>query len=186
MPLIRSVDVREDLSPDVDVKTLARSGPGSYAKSDKKMIEKGLFDFERGKDRRGPVPVMAVATLPTGRDGSETAKLVVIGGSTFVNNMYVNLLGNKDLFLNTVNWLAGEEKLISIRPKEKQLYPFSFLFLTDRQMRIIFLTTVVIQPALVLIIGLIVYVRRRIRGIEEGMRHNITIFLLLFSLDITG
>jgi len=164
MPLIRSVEVREDLHPDLDVKTLARSGPESYAKTDKMMIEKGLLDFERGKDRKGPVPVMAVATLPVEGESSEAARVAVFGGSTFVNNLYVNLLENKDLFLNTINWLVGEEKLISIRPKEKQLYPFSFLFLTDKQMRIIFWTTVIIQPGLVLFVGLIVYVRRRIRG----------------------
>jgi ABC-type uncharacterized transport system involved in gliding motility auxiliary subunit len=164
MPLIRSVEVREDLHPDLDVKTLARSGPESYAKTDKMMIEKGLLDFEGGKDRKGPVPVMAVATLPVGGESSEAARVAVFGGSTFVNNLYVNLLENKDLFLNTINWLVGEEKLISIRPKEKQLYPFSFLFLTDKQMRIIFWTTVIIQPGLVLFVGLIVYVRRRIRG----------------------
>ena len=164
MPLIRSVDVREDLNPTVDVKTMARSGPESYAKTDRAMIERGHFDFEMGKDRKGPVPVMAVVTIPAGREGGAQGRIVVFGGSAFVNNLYVTLLGNKDLFLNTVNWMVGEETLISIRPKEKQAYPFSFLFLTDKQMRIIFWTSVIIQPTLVLFVGLIIYVRRRIRG----------------------
>jgi len=165
MPLIQSVDVNVDLNIYGDVIVLARSGPGSYAKTDKTMIERGLLSFDRVKDRKGPVPVIAIATLPSKKDSSETTRIAVFGGSTFVNNMYVNLLGNKDLFLNIVNWLVGEEKLISIRPKGKQqLYPFSFLFLTDRQMRIIFWTTVVIQPTLILMIGLIIYVRRRIKG----------------------
>jgi ABC-type uncharacterized transport system involved in gliding motility auxiliary subunit len=164
MPLVRSVDVKEELNPEVDVKTLARSGPESYAKTDRKMIEEGHLDFEKGKDRKGPVPVMTVATIPAAREGSEAARIAVFGGSTFASNLYVNLLGNKDLFLNTVNWLVGEEKLISIRPKEKQVYPFSFFFLTDSQMRIIFWTSVIIQPVLVLFIGLIIYARRRIRG----------------------
>ena len=164
MPLIRSVDIREDLNPEVDVKVLARSGSESYAKTDRKMIEQGHLDFEKGKDKRGPVPVIAVATLPAMDEKTEAARIAVFGGSLFVNNMYVNLLGNKDLFLNTVNWLVGEEKLISIRPKEKQVYPFSFFFLTDKQMRIIFWTSVIVQPTLVLLIGLVIYVRRRVRG----------------------
>ena len=164
MPLIRSVDVREDLNPAVDVKTISRSGPESYAKTDRAMIERGSFDFERGKDRKGPVPVMAVVTIPAEGGGREQGRIVVFGGSAFVNNLYVTLLGNKDLFLNTVNWMVGEETLISIRPKEKQAYPFSFLFLTDNQMRIIFWTSVVVQPVLVLFIGLVIYIRRKIRG----------------------
>jgi ABC-type uncharacterized transport system involved in gliding motility auxiliary subunit len=165
MPLIQSVDVNVDPTLYSDIIVLAKSSPGSYAKTDRTMIEKGILSFDREKDRKGPVPVIAIAALPSKKDSSETTRIAVFGGSMFVNNMYVNLLGNKDLFLNTVNWLVGEEKLISIRPKGKQqLYPFSFLFLTDRQMHIIFWTSVVIQPALIFIIGLIVYVRRRIRG----------------------
>lgn len=164
MPLTRSVDIKEDINPEIEVKTLARSGPESYAKIDRGMIERGHLYFEKGKDRKGPIPVMAVGTFLTGEESGEIARIAVIGCSNFVNNMYINLLGNKDLILNTINWLVGEEKLISVRPQEKQLYPFSFLFLTDRQMRIIFWVTVVIQPSLLLIIGIVIYVRRRIRG----------------------
>jgi len=164
MPLIRSVDVREDLNPEVEVKTLARTDPGSYTKTDRRMIEQGKLDFEKGKDRNGPVPIAAVAIIPVIKEGNEAGRIAVFGGSRFASNFYVNLLGNKDLFLNTVNWLVGEENLISIRPKKEQVYPFSTFFLTVKQSRIIFWTSVIIQPSLVLLIGLVIYVRRRIRG----------------------
>ena len=42
----------------------------------------------------------------------------MFGDSDFASNGWLGIQGNRDLFLNTVNWLAQQENLISIRPKE--------------------------------------------------------------------
>ena len=47
-------------------------------------------------------------------------RIAVFGDSDFVTNGYLGIPGNTDLFLNTVNWLAQQENLISIRPKEPE------------------------------------------------------------------
>ena len=44
-------------------------------------------------------------------------RLVVVGDSDWANNRYLGNFYNEDLFLNIVSWLAGEEELISIRPR---------------------------------------------------------------------
>ena len=44
--------------------------------------------------------------------------MVVIGDSDFAANCALGIQGNRDLFLNIVNWLAQQENLISIRPKD--------------------------------------------------------------------
>ena len=42
---------------------------------------------------------------------------MVVGNSAFASNQWAGLQRNGDLFMNTVNWLAQDEDLISIRPK---------------------------------------------------------------------
>ena len=90
--------------------------------------------------------------------------MVVLGDSDFVSNLYFAVLGNQDFFLNMVNWLAEAEELISIRHKKKQAYPFSPLFLTENQKKIVFWFAVVIQPLFILSIGVFIYARRKARG----------------------
>ena len=91
-------------------------------------------------------------------------RMVVCGDSDFASNLYVTVLGNKDFFLNIVHWLAEAEELISIRPKKDETYPFSPLFLTENQKKFIFWFSVVVQPLLILCIGIVIYTRRRLRG----------------------
>ena len=45
-------------------------------------------------------------------------RVAVIGDSDFAGNSFLGFLGNRDLFLNTINWLAQQENLIAIRPRE--------------------------------------------------------------------
>ena len=74
----------------------------------------------------------------------------------------MSLLGNKDLFLNTVQWLAGEERLITQRPKDEETAPkLSSVFLTARESRRLFWLTAVVEPSLVLIVGAAVAVYRK-------------------------
>ncbi len=67
-------------------------------------------------------------------------------------------MGNKDFFLNILNWLAEETALISVRSKKPGLTP---LTLTETQGRIAFWLAVLIAPSLALAIGVGVIGRRR-------------------------
>ena len=42
------------------------------------------------------------------------------GDSDFVSNAFSGIPGNRDLALNAMNWLAQQENLISIRPKDPE------------------------------------------------------------------
>ena len=48
------------------------------------------------------------------------ARLAVIGDSDFASNSALGIQGNRDLALNTINWLAQQENLISIRPRQPE------------------------------------------------------------------
>jgi len=88
---------------------------------------------------------------------SDETRIIVIGDSSFMSNSYLGL-GNLDFFLNAVNWAVGVENLVSIRPKTIDYEP---LYLTSDQFRLVLYSTVIIVPALVLLTGMVVYLRRR-------------------------
>jgi len=87
-----------------------------------------------------------------------TARLVVYGNSGFANNSFLNFSGNRDLFLNSISWLAEEEDQISIRAREAKSAP---IFLTAMQGRLAFWLPVVVVPTLLLVSGTSVVLRRR-------------------------
>jgi len=81
-------------------------------------VEQGPLDgpiaFDKGKDTAGPVSV-AVA-LERGAE-NRLQRVVVVGSGSFLANQFLGNGGNLDLGINMVNWLAGDENLITIQPR---------------------------------------------------------------------
>jgi gliding motility-associatede transport system auxiliary component len=126
------------------------------------------FDAKRG-DERGPFPAgLSVAVRLAGASHDEVqdeesrnaGRMIVYGDSDFANNFFIDLLGNRDLLVNSVNWLALEDTLIGVRPERKVGGKEQF-FVSSRQNYMVFLLGVVIEPAIFLLIGAAVFVRRR-------------------------
>lgn len=86
------------------------------------------------------------------------SRIVVVGDSDFINNVFYGLLGNSDFFLNSINYLAGDEKLISIRPKRGL---GDRVFITEAQGRFIFAICLVLLPLSAVGTGVTVLVRNR-------------------------
>jgi ABC-type uncharacterized transport system involved in gliding motility auxiliary subunit len=160
-PLTRSVDVQVKPPRGVTAQRLAKSGPGSWAETNRSELDRGEVTMDQ-TDRPGPIPVAAVATVdapnpPEGRKDAK-ARVVAFGTSALASNQFLNVQGNRDLFLNTVSWLAEEEELIAIRPKDPKQTP---VFLTATQGRLVFLVSVVLLPAAAMVGGISVALRRR-------------------------
>ena len=83
---------------------------------------------------------------------------MVIGDSDFADNAYIKNSGNYDMFLNMVNWMAEEEDMITIRPKEIN---DSRVTLTAKDSKVILYLSVIALPLLVVIGGVTVYFKRR-------------------------
>jgi hypothetical protein len=134
-------------------------GGSSWAESDVGSLflsQKANLDE---KDIPGPVPFGVVAQKG---EGDKETKLVVFGDGDFVSNgMVRSYQFNFDLFLNTLNWLAGEVEQISIRPK---MLRSSAIELTPVQTNRIFYVAIILIPMLVLIFGMDLWWWRRQRG----------------------
>ena len=44
---------------------------------------------------------------------------MVVGTGNVLSNLHLGLLGNLDFGVNTINWLAGDDKLITIQPRPR-------------------------------------------------------------------
>jgi ABC-type uncharacterized transport system involved in gliding motility auxiliary subunit len=109
---------------------------------------------------------MVAASLGPNAKGSRGGRLVVIGDADFATNGYIDLLGNRDLLLNSLSWLTDEEALIARRPREiaEIARPLSPLVLTERQARLLFVAVVVAEPGFFLLLGTAIVAVRRRRG----------------------
>ncbi|MFM8411834.1 MAG: hypothetical protein ACKOCT_16330, partial [Alphaproteobacteria bacterium] len=156
------VSGREE-DPDVGSTVLARTARESFAAAGAARTRAGEVVFREGSDEPGPVPVMAAAFV--GPDRARAGRLVVVGDADFPSDAFLPLLGNKDLFLHLVGWLA-EDRAGAARPEARtvSLGPLSPVFLSERHLRWILAATTFVEPLLVLAAGLAVVVARRRRS----------------------
>ena len=88
------------------------------------VAEQGWFEsgdiknatFDPKSDIKGPIVVAAALERNT---KERTQRIVVVGSAFAFSNEYLSSLGNSDLALGMLNWLSGDEKLISIAPKSR-------------------------------------------------------------------
>jgi ABC-type uncharacterized transport system involved in gliding motility auxiliary subunit len=165
--LARSVEPATENEKGYKVVPFCRTGPGSWARFRAGAeAPEGVVDFEGTKARSGPISV-AVSSTPEsdGEASGPATRMVVFGDSDFAGNGLLSLLGNKDLFLNTIEWLVGEESRITVRPPDRESQPkLSTVYLTAKEARLMFWLSVVGQPGLVLLAGALVSVYRRRRN----------------------
>ena len=97
---------------------------------------------------------------PVGGVGRRRAafRLVVVGDADFASNSFFPYLANADLLLGAIAWLIREERAPVVKPPVEVLPTVA---LTGAQMRGIFITTVLLLPGAVALIGGLVWWRRR-------------------------
>ena len=181
-PLARSISAvaapPEGRTPQAFIQTSAQS----WAEADFTELAGGEVAMdEQNGDRPGPVaigmtvsapapapnlppaPAEAPSSAEDALDAGEDAptpetRLAVIGDSDFATNGAVGIQGNRDLFLNTVSWLAQQDTLISIRPREAEDRRIT---LTADQQRRVFWLAILFIPAAALGTGVYTWWRRR-------------------------
>lgn len=111
--------------------------------------------FDPQRDIAGPV---TLAISLQRQVGEHEQRIVVVGSGSFLANAYSGNGGNLDLGVNMLNWLAGEERLISIIP------PTALdgkLILSRHQLTALSLTLLILLPMLLTAAGGWLWWRRR-------------------------
>jgi hypothetical protein len=108
----------------------------------------------------GAQVVGAAVSMPPVGAATKPARLMVIGDADFATNRFLDYLGNRDLLVNAVNWLARDESLIAARAQQKEAGREQF-FVTEAQGRMAFWLASVAQPAVFFALAAVVFIRRR-------------------------
>ncbi|HEY2775532.1 MAG TPA: GldG family protein [Candidatus Binatia bacterium] len=161
--LAAAVVARDNVEAGREATTLLRTGPHSWATFDPKIVETGDAHFVAGRDVNGPIPVAAVVVerAPKASQQGVQTRLVVFGDSDFATNRFLDYLGNKDLLVNSVNWLAREDDLMGNRPEQKTPGK-NQLFISQSDADSVFGAAVLWEPGIFLLVGIAVFVRRRL------------------------
>ena len=171
-PMARAITPAEGAPAERTAQPIVQTTPRAWAEVNLASLENpdGLQPDAAQGDITGPVSLaVAVATpgkaetpAPEAKEGEEQAspetRVAVFGDSDFVANAYLGIEGNGDLFMNTVNWLAQQESLIAIRPREAS---DRRLTMTANHITAMFWLSVVLIPAAVIGAGILTWWRRR-------------------------
>jgi len=170
-PTVASVETTTPTKAGVTTEVLAHTGEQSWGETG------GMADrvsFDEATDKPGPLNIAAVASGPgagpaaqdpnaadTGGSDAEDrqeTRLVLFGDADYAANRDFMTAGNKDLFQNTVAWLAESSNLISIRPRNAAAQP---VILNALQARVLYVYSLFVSPLIMVALGLGVYFRRR-------------------------
>lgn len=153
-PAARSLDIEAKPPAGVTVSSLAETSDQSFSK---RNLKDRRAQFNPTFDKKGPLK-LAVSVTIAASGSAKPNRMMVVGNTQFAGNAFYAGAGNGDFFLNSVNWLAEQDQLVSIPPKSNEQRT---VFLTGQQQNTIFLSTVAGAPAVMLFAGGLVWWRRR-------------------------
>jgi ABC-type uncharacterized transport system involved in gliding motility auxiliary subunit len=142
---------------------LLKTSPAGWAESDIQAIftqdqpEVGVGD----SDIRGPVSLAIAYEKEISGEGDDKkfTRVLVIGDTDWMNNaLYLQVASHRDLALNSLNWLIGEHSAIAIRPKK---FKASIARVPQSTFTLVMGSGFLI-PEIILILGLLIWWRRRI------------------------
>ena len=96
-----------DVAPNGWLKT-AQAAAKTSEKNDNKI------SFNAKTDIPGPINIAVALERKYGKKGQ---RVVVVGSGSFLANTFIGNGGNLDLGVNMINWLSGDDNLITIQPK---------------------------------------------------------------------
>ena len=176
-PMSRTMAPIEGGSNSHTAQPIVNTSPQSWSEADLVALVSGKaqveFNADKG-DKQGPITLAAAVSAPAtvtppAPSGNGTpaspdterkpeTRLVAVGDSDFASNMAVGIAGNRDLFLNSLNWLSQQENLIAVRPRQPEDRRLTLT--ADQQNRIMILVLFII-PGLVFTTGVYTWWKRR-------------------------
>ena len=141
-PMARSLNAVPNLKPGLTVTPIAKTSDTSWAEVDLITLFREQKAELTAKDTRGPITIVDAVdgSLEQLGFGKGDARLVVFGSTDFADNQFAGTFFNRDFFVNSADWLTGEENSISIRPRTLRASRFR---LTTGQFAIVFAFAVV-------------------------------------------
>jgi len=151
-PLTRSLEAKPTDKTTVENIALTSKSSVAVTKLGGELTD---ADLEAGKT---DAHVLAAAGSYRRNTPAAEGRFIVTGTSEFAANYALRYIGNRDLFLNMINWLSSDEDLISIRPKDPEDRRIE---LTRSQALLLKTTSQFVIPLAIILAGVFVWWRRR-------------------------
>lgn len=142
-----------------EVTDLIDVAAGGWLSSNNKD-ENDKLNFIEGEDKAGPINIAVALKRKYEEKGQ---RVVVVGNASFLSNTFITSGGNLDLGINIINWLAGDDQLITIQPM-----PLKDINVTiPSDSKSVFLAWVVFHvfqyfiPIGLLVLGFVIWFKRR-------------------------
>jgi ABC-type uncharacterized transport system involved in gliding motility auxiliary subunit len=135
------------------VKTIDRS----WGETDFSALQNNQVSFDASTDIAGPMTIAAAA-----QNTNAKGRIVVIGDPDFASDAYFDQYGNADMFINSVDWAAGQENMISLTTK--QPITRQMRLLNNITMLLLAFAFVILIPGLIVAGGVAAWLVRRSRG----------------------
>ena len=165
--VVRSIRKGESTGEGADFTEIVFTGDSSWAERDlERFYGEGEAEID-ADDLRGPVSIAVAGRPGLSRNGAgddepdadaPEARLVVFGDADFASNELIESYRNRDLFLNSVNWLLGDIEAISIRPERSRASRFE---LSSEQFTRIRSMSLFVLPETIAVLGVVVWWSRR-------------------------
>lgn len=156
-PTARSVTISDAISDGVSQAQLILTADQSWAETDFAGLEAGTLNQDTGVDIAGPVTLAVVA-----ENFNTEGRIVVFGDAEFATNSYFTAYGNVDMLVNSIDWAAGQENIISLTPKAAT----QRVLITPKTYTVglLFLGSIILLPGIILAGGISAWIMRRRRG----------------------
>lgn len=151
-PLARTVSVADKSKPQPEAIELLKTSARSFTIPN---LDQREVKFDPKTDTPGPLSIGVAATRD---ENGKQARLVVLGNSSYAVNQWIGRQANGDLFFNTIDWLAQDTNLISIRPKSTTSRNIA---LTQAQRTFLLWLASILLPGIVIVSGIVIWWKRR-------------------------
>ena len=155
-PTARSLTLNGNIA-NVTTTALVTTISSSWGETDFTALQNNQVSYDAASDIKGPLTIAAA-----GENSKTNGRVVVIGDSSFASDQYFDQYGNGDLFINAVDWAAGQGNTINITASQA----------VSRQMRLpssitillLAFAFIILIPGLVITAGVVSWMTRRSRG----------------------
>jgi ABC-type uncharacterized transport system involved in gliding motility auxiliary subunit len=153
MSLAVSLNANQQGAGDWTTSALLKTTDQAYGETDIKLLTQSRTKKDDA-DVKGPLNLGYAV-----ENKDKKPKAVILGGSTFLLDQEIQNQGNRDFALNSIGWLQEQTNQVTIRPRQGDAYQQAAIM--PSQANTIFFGTVVLFPLLFLVIGGLIWWRRR-------------------------
>jgi ABC-type uncharacterized transport system involved in gliding motility auxiliary subunit len=158
--LARVVEVREDPAKGIIARPILATSGSGFATAFSNIGKDGIATYVAERDISGPVPIAGEVAV---KNGDKLGRIAVFGDADMLNNSLLDQGGNRDLFVNAINWLADDQDILGERPTREIQGQTTFI-MTEKEGQWLLMMSTVVLPGLFFLTGIAVFFWRRQHG----------------------